>query len=205
MSVKIFMLLTFSECSKINGKFSRYPLNIYKFNIIKQMRIILSIVLLCLFLVDVSHAQYQNSEITTFVLVRHAEKVDDSSDPDLSPEGYKRADQLARMFEMIKIDAVYSTNRVRTTETVRKLAESNALEIKSYDAQTPEETAIQWIEEYRGDVVFISGHSNTTPAFANALLGKTHFDSSFDESDYGNLLIITVTDTGTSRLLHLRY
>ena len=169
------------------------------------MRIILSIVLLCLFLVDMSHAQYQDAEVTTFVLVRHAEKVDDSSDPDLSPEGYKRADHLARMFEKMKIDAVYSTNRVRTTETVRKLAESNALEIKPYDVHTPEETANHWIEEHKGDVVFISGHSNTTPAFANALLGKTHFDSSFDESDYGNLLIITITDTGASHLLHLRY
>ena len=199
------MLLTFSECSKINGKFLPYPLNYYKFNIIKQMRIILSIVLLCLFLIDVSHEQSQDSEITTFILVRHAEKVDNSSDPDLSPEGYERADQLARMFDEIKIDAVYSTDLVRTTETIRKLAESNALDIETYDAQTPEATANQWIEEHRGDIVFISGHSNSTPIFANALLGKTHFNGSFDESDYGNLLIITITDTGTSRLLHLRY
>jgi len=205
MSVKIFMLLTFSECSKINGKFSRYPLNIYKFNIIKQMRIILSIVLLCLFLADVCHAQYQDSEITTFVLVRHAEKIDNSSDPDLSTQGYERADQLARMFDEMKIDAVYSTDRIRTKETIRKLAESNSLDIRMYDVQTPGATASQWIEEHRGDIVFISGHSNTTPAFANALLGKPHFDGSFDESDYGNLLIITISGAGTSRLLHLRY
>ncbi|HMB97845.1 MAG TPA: histidine phosphatase family protein, partial [Balneolaceae bacterium] len=65
----------------------------------------------------------QNSDITTFVLVRHAEKVDDSADPDLSPEGYQRAERLTEMLRNITFDNIYSSDRIRTRETVRKIAD----------------------------------------------------------------------------------
>jgi phosphohistidine phosphatase SixA len=169
------------------------------------MRSLLTLTILLFILADAGHARYQSDGITTFILVRHAEKVDDSRNPDLSTEGYERAESLAAMFSETDVNAVYSTNLTRTLETVREIAESNDIEIQAYDVQTPEETAKSWIDRHRGGVVFISGHSNTTPTFANALLGKQYFDGPFEESDYSNLLIISVTDSDETRLLHLRY
>jgi len=169
------------------------------------MRSLLSLTILLFMLAEVGHARYQSDGITTFILVRHAEKVDERKNPDLSPEGYERVGFLATMFSKTDIDAVYSTNLIRTFETARGIAENNALEIQTYSVQTPEETTQSWLEKHRGGFVFVSGHSNTTPTFANALLGRQHFDGPFDESDFGNLLIITISEAGESRLLHLRY
>ncbi len=169
------------------------------------MRSLLLCSLILFLFVDISRARYQSDDITTFILVRHAEKMDDSNDPELSPEGYKRAELLADMLSKTSIDAVYSTNLIRTKETVRAITEENGVDLQFYDTQTPSETASGWIEKHRGEVILISGHSNTTPTFANALLGRDHFQDHFDESDYGNLLIITLTDSVEPRLLHLKY
>lgn len=169
------------------------------------MRLYLLLNLFCLLIIDVSHARYQQSGITTFILVRHAEKIDNSRDPDLSPEGIERAELLSHMLSETTIDAVYSTNLKRTTETVRRIAGHNEMDIEYYSVQNPDNTAENWIKKHQGDVVLVSGHSNTAPTFANALLGREHFKGPFDDSDYGNLLIITISSAGESHLLHLRY
>lgn len=150
-------------------------------------------------------AQIESSDVTTFVLVRHAEKMDDSKDPHLSSEGYNRAERLTSMFNEADVDAIYSTDLNRTKDTVQMIAESKELEILFYDFQTPEETVNQWLADHRGETVIVSGHSNTTPTFTNALMGREIFTGSFDESDYGNLLIVTISESGESKLLHLRY
>jgi len=147
----------------------------------------------------------QNSDITTFVLVRHAEKVDDSADPDLSPEGYQRAERLTEMLRNITFDNIYSSDRIRTRETVRKIADQNSVDILLYEPHQPEAEVNRLLNSNSGKTVLVSGHSNTTPFFANELLGREHFEDKFDESDYGNLLIITIDGNGESKLLHLRY
>jgi 2,3-bisphosphoglycerate-dependent phosphoglycerate mutase len=146
-----------------------------------------------------------DQDLTTFILVRHAEKVDDSSDPDLSSQGYERAARLHDMFDHTAFNTVYSTPLIRTLETARAIAVSNSVEIIEYDHRNPEEVVSRWIREHKGETVLVSGHSNSTPMFANALLGREHFSTKFDESDYSNLLIITIDGQGNSKLIHLRY
>ncbi|MEX0662074.1 MAG: phosphoglycerate mutase family protein [Balneolaceae bacterium] len=169
------------------------------------MNVLLSIFLFLLISPIDAFSQSTSNEITTFILVRHAEKVDDSRDPDLSEAGYKRADILANMMENISFDAVYSTPMIRTTETAREIAEKNGVEIINYDHLNPDEVAAEWIGKHRGNHVLIAGHSNSTPTFANALLGREHFKKKFDESDFGNILIVTITSDGETNLLHMRY
>lgn len=156
--------------------------------------------------VDLQNQQAaQTEELTTFILVRHAEKADESVDPDLSPEGFERAERLAAILDHVSLDAVYSTSFLRTTKTVQPITEKFGLEITEYDHRNPELQADAWKADHAGQTVLISGHSNSTPTFANALLGNKHFEDKFDESDYGNLLIITVDVNGHSKLIHLRY
>lgn len=150
-------------------------------------------------------AQTDHEGLTTFILVRHAEKVDDSRDPELSAEGIQRAEALTRMLENIPVDAVFTTDYNRTRETVKPLAELNGVTPKLYNPGSLEAAAESWIRDYAGKTILISGHSNTTPMLANSLLGREYFPEKFKESDYGNLLVITRSPAGETSLLHFRY
>ncbi len=134
---------------------------------------------------------------TTYILVRHAEKESGSSnqmmsnDPMLSKEGEARALSLAKLLEKQPIDAIYSTNYNRTRNTVMPLAEAKGIAVQIYEKQPD-------VANMKGTVV-ICGHSNTIPALANLLIGKEQFKN-FEDSDYGNILIIK-----DGSLIHLRY
>ncbi|VAW28241.1 hypothetical protein MNBD_BACTEROID06-1695 [hydrothermal vent metagenome] len=142
---------------------------------------------------------------TTFILVRHAEKANDGTkDPALTAEGEARAENLQKMFEEADVAAVYSTNYKRTQLTVAPLAQAKGLEVKPYGWKNPKELLSKILEANAGGIVIISGHSNTTPVLANLLTGKATF-TTFEDSDYGNLLIITTTKIGEGNLLQLRY
>src|SRR5688572_9324376 len=69
----------------------------------------------------------------TIILVRHAEKVDASRDPELSAEGRQRAERLRRVIKKYKPGAVYSTDFKRTRDTVSPVASSRNLQIQTYD------------------------------------------------------------------------
>src|SRR3989454_12655624 len=67
--------------------------------------------------------------VTTVILIRHAEKVIDpnNNDPDLSPAGQTRAQELVRMFGDAGINAIYATQYKRTQQTVKPLADKLGL------------------------------------------------------------------------------
>jgi broad specificity phosphatase PhoE len=143
-------------------------------------------------------------ESTTFILVRHAEKMSDSDDPGLTQEGVSRANKLQEMVVMANVNAIYSTNFERTRATVQPVSEMVDVPVTMYEPVPGKNVTEQWIKKHRGETVLISGHSNTIPGLANQLLGRTYFENDLDESDYGNLLIITVGENDRT-LLHLRY
>lgn len=146
----------------------------------------------------------ETDEIKTFILVSHAEKVDDSRDPDLSEDGVARSALLDYVLERVKPDSIYTSPYTRTRETIHFIAERNQMEPVEYDPQAQEQLVKEWLDSERGFTYLISGHSNTIPELANLLLNRTHFADHFDESDYGNLLIITVTQSDAN-ILHLQY
>jgi len=144
-------------------------------------------------------------ETTTFILVRHAEKADDGTrNPPLTNAGSTRANNLLEMLKMADIGAIYSTDYKRTQQTVAPLAAEKGMDIQSYGWKDPKGLLASLLEKHAGGIVVISGHSNTTPTVANILLGNEKL-AQFDDSDYGNILIVTVTELGKGRLVHLRF
>lgn len=143
--------------------------------------------------------------ITTFILVRHAEKASDGTDdPDLKPEGLERAGKFAALFKNTPVDAVYSTRYKRTKNTVAPLAQQKGLEVQVYDAAKPE-MIDGIISKYAGGTVVIGGHSNTIPQIANLLTGKDEYKT-FPDADYGNILIISLLERGkTAEVTWLSY
>lgn len=169
-----------------------------------------NILLLCsLFLVMNCFAQESEeakieTETSVYYLIRHAEKdrSDKSNkDPKLTKAGNNRAVYWSNVLKNVKFDAVYSTDYNRTKETAAPTAKANELEVISYH---PFKIKMdEFLKATNGKTVLIVGHSNTTPAFANRLLRKEMFES-IDDSNNGNLYIVTVTgETRTVQLLTL--
>ena len=164
-------------------------------------RIYSIILLLCV----TGSLQGQNIRLTTFVLVRHAEKANDGTgDPALSPGGAARSEKLSSLFSETKVGAVYSTNYKRTRNTVAPLAEAKGIEIRTYEPTNMADID-KMLKDHAGETIIVAGHSNTIPGIANHLLGRKEFRG-FDESDYGNILIVTVIDNPrAASVTRLRY
>lgn len=152
----------------------------------------------------VSYGYSQDKEITTLILVRHAEKAfDKGGDPVLTEQGEERAKALAEFLKDIEIDSLYSTPFKRTRLTVEPVAKSKGLEIQEYNPFKLEDM-MQIIDENKGKTLLISGHSNTTPAILNMLLGEDKYRQ-LDESDYDNLYIVSYLAAGQAKVLQLQY
>ena len=130
--------------------------------------------------------------VSTFYMIRHAEKeLNGNSDPALTAAGKARTATWTESFEKIKLDAVYSTDTTRTLSTAKPIAIDHELNVQLYDPHAIDYEG--FIAEHRGQSVLIVGHSNTSPAFANGLLGNDRY-AELDESNYGSLFIVDVTD-----------
>ena len=145
--------------------------------------------------------EYKAPTVTTYYLIRHAEK--DRSDknnrnPHLTEKGIKRAKNWATAFKNITFDAVYSTDYHRTKETALPTAEAHNLELKLYDPRKIDRQ--KFMTETKGQTVLIVGHSNTTPMFANNLIGNKTYDMMAD-SNNGGLYIVTVTNSDISSMV----
>jgi len=135
---------------------------------------------------DISFAQSES----TIILFRHAEKMSDSRDPDLSAIGKERALTLFKMLNDLQVTELYSTPFNRTTQTIQPFAEALDLEIQTYDHRALDAFADS-LKRKEG-VILVSGHSNTTPALVSALTGEEI--QRIDESEYDNLYIIQLKD-----------
>lgn len=134
-----------------------------------------------------------SDQTTTYILVRHSEK--DTSDPtnrnpNLTAEGKTRSENLVNILKDIKIDAVYSTNYIRTLQTAEPIAKNRNIEISMYDPRKLYDIAFQ--AQTKGKTSIIVGHSNTTPAFVNKIIGQQKYKE-IDEKEYGTLFIIKIT------------
>ena len=92
-----------------------------------SMRIVL--MLACSLLAGCALPVREADRATTFIVVRHAEKVDASRDPDLSAAGLTRAQALSARLDGPRLDAIYATEFKRTGQTVAPSAASHRVAI----------------------------------------------------------------------------
>jgi broad specificity phosphatase PhoE len=147
--------------------------------------------------------QFGDDEVTTFYLVRHAEK-DYGDDPILIKKGIERAERLKEILKNVDLAAVYSTDTKRTQSTAKPTADDHKLNIVSYRPSLLRELSDKLRSLYRGKTVLIVGHSNTTPAMANYLTDSDEHPR-FSELDYTNLYIVTLPRIGAPDVQKLRY
>jgi phosphohistidine phosphatase SixA len=143
--------------------------------------------------------------ITTVILVRHAEKKiePNNPDPDLTPAGEARAQEIARMFSGAGLNAIYATHLKRTQQTVKPLADRTGLSPTILNANQTDELARQILTDHRGQTIFVAGHNNTVPALVSILSGEIF--PVIPESEYDNLFIVTVYRFGKAKVVKLKY
>lgn len=143
--------------------------------------------------------------VTTVILIRHAEKVIDpnNADPDLSPAGQARAQELARVFGDAGINAIYATQYKRTQQTVKPLADKLGLPANQVNSKNTADLVAQIQSQNSGQVVFVAGHNNTVPEIIAALGGPTF--PIIPETEFDNLYIVTIYRTGKAKVVKLKY
>lgn len=141
-------------------------------------------------------------EPTVVYLVRHAEKVDASADPALSPEGRARAALLADLLVDAGITHVHSSDFMRTRDTAAPLAGRLGLPILLYDPRDLASMAAL-LRSTPGRHL-VTGHSNTTPRLVELLGGDPHTPID-DAAEYDRLYVVTLLPEGKASTVLLRY
>ena len=136
----------------------------------------------------------EDTGVTTFYLIRHAEK-DRSNpedvDPELNQKGLGRAMHWAEVLRDANIDAIYSTDYSRTSMTAAPTSVKNNIDMQYYDPRNLD------IEQFKADNlnknVLVVGHSNTTPQMVNMLLGEDKYEA-LDDNENGTLFIVKLVN-----------
>jgi broad specificity phosphatase PhoE len=138
----------------------------------------------------------------TAFLVRHAEKVDSSRDPELSPEGKQRAAALAVVLVDAGIEYLHSSDYIRTRDTAAPLANASGLEVNLYDPS--DLLGLADALRAKGGKHLVVGHSNTTPVLAE-LLGASPGAPIDEATEFDRLYVVTAGKDGTVQSSLLRY
>jgi hypothetical protein len=141
-------------------------------------------------------------------VLRHAEK-GLGSDPDLTPAGQARAQELLRMLRNVTVNAIYSTDTKRTRQTAQPLATAKNLTIQIYSDLSIANTILSGSEE---QVVVIVGHSHTVPELITAFGGTPPY-TDIPGNEFDNLFFLIVKKTKkfgggtdiTTKVLHMKY
>lgn len=152
---------------------------------------------------------FESQSTTTVIFVRHAEKDTlPAGDPALNEAGQRRAAELARQLVdadvIAGVDAIYSTPYRRTEETARPVAEALGLQTLSYDAANTETIMDEIVDNHRGEIILVVGHSNTVPALIGSM-GASKNVPEINENEYDNIYIVTIPWFGKTKTIRLRY
>ena len=136
-------------------------------------------------------------------LIRHAEKADDGTrDPGLTEAGRARAAWLSKWFAGRGITAIYSSEFKRTLETVAPLSERLNMPIAPYDPRALEGVAARLQGDAAGlgegadSIILVVGHSNTTPALVNILIGEERYPDLVEGWMYDRIFQVILGEDG---------
>lgn len=138
------------------------------------------------------------------IVVRHAEKLDQSKDPPLSEAGAARASRLATVLRDAQVTALYATEYRRTRDTLQPLAVALGLTVSVVDSGDPVGLVRRIRSDHADSVVAVAGHSNTVPRILE-LLGAPPPVIQLRDEEYDNLFIVTPRADGPPVVVRLRY
>lgn len=165
-----------------------------------QARVLYPLITIVFIIVVIAGWIWCLQPVTTALVVRHAERSNDS----LNQQGLARADKLAHVASDAGVVAIYATEYQRTQQTAQPLATLLGIPVTQYSALDVEGLVNQVLSNHAGEVVLIVGHSNTVPDII-VEFGGSPIDPLDEEEDFDNLFIVTVYRNGAAEVIHLNY
>lgn len=126
--------------------------------------------LLLLVVVAADEQPHNLRQPLTVICVRHAEKVDGSTDAKLSSVGEQRAQELSRVLQDVELAGVHSTDFSRTRATATPTAKAKGLKVTIYDRYKPD-VLVEKLLKHGGKHLVI-GHSSSIPLLIKRLGGR---------------------------------
>ncbi|MBK6931094.1 MAG: histidine phosphatase family protein [Saprospirales bacterium] len=134
---------------------------------------------------------------TTYYLVRHAERLDNSEDSPLSQAGFARANILRDTLIDKHVAHIYASTKIRTQQTAKPLADAlgfaqgQAENYTTYTYPAADNYAglIADLKVVRGKNVLVVGHSDNIPVVIEALCGQI---VSIPGNDFDNLFVVSI-------------
>ncbi len=159
--------------------------------------------------VGVRLAVTQFAEISTIIVLRHAEtQAPGGDDPALSASGESRAMRLAQMFGEPAgagaVRSIYTSDTQRARATAAPLAARLGRRIETLGAGDVDGLLERLQAAERGHTSLVVAHSNTVPRIVERLTGG-RIEVSVDEADHGSVFVVTVSSFGPPSVLRLRY
>jgi broad specificity phosphatase PhoE len=145
------------------------------------------------------------SGITTFLLVRHAERdtLFAGADQPLSQTGKLRAYDLARVIKDIPIDAVYTTKWTRTKQTAQPFMQGRRDTAQILEGSDFKAQAAMLKAKHAGQTVLIVGHSDSVPQIIQNMINSPI--SQLGHLEYDALWVVSIAPDGKGTALKLRY
>jgi len=152
-------------------------------------------------------AALAQSAPTMVIVVRHAEKgTTPASDPPLTEAGTTRAKALAAALTDANLQAVITTQLLRTKDTARPTADARGLTMETVQVSGAvadhAKAVAEAVRKHAGQTILVVGHSNTVTQIIAALGGPKMPD--LCDSQYSNLYTL-VLDGASARMVQSSY
>lgn len=165
-----------------------------------------AIAICCIISVCVIFYFYCWCQVTTVLMVRHAEAAGTpANDPPLTTLGDTRAQKLVHVAVNAGLDAIYVTNLQRTQQTAAYIAADLGLTPIILNETQIAELVTAITSDHRGEKILVVGHSHTIPdIFEELNISEPPPITSYD---YDNLFVIHLRHWifYRPRLTHLQY
>jgi broad specificity phosphatase PhoE len=136
-------------------------------------------------------------------LVRHAEKAGDAGHSPLTDDGVKRATTLARMLSKARVEAIYVSDALRTSETAKPLANALAISPVVIADGDPQKTFDAIRQDHPDGVVLVVGHSDSVPDLVRRWAPGA--DANIKEAEFDKVFVVVPAPTGPAGWAMFRY
>ncbi len=145
-----------------------------------------------------------DQNVTTVLLVRHAEKSKTPADnPLLTEEGKQRSENLIHVLGSAGIKTIYVSQWTRTRLTAEPIAKHLGIKPEQMDAADSKKLADTILAKHSGETVLVVGHSDTVPEIIAALGGPSMPE--LGEFEFDNLFVVTIYAPGKASVALLKY
>lgn len=134
--------------------------------------------------------KYIKKKATVFILVRHGEKQYEGKNPSLSVEGKNRAQRLSALLKEVEIDNAFSTDFLRTKETIEPIVFAKNLKIRIYNPGKISDFVAKELSQNQSRNLIV-GHSNTNPKLINEICKKSLYQE-IPENKFNDFYVVNV-------------